>query len=287
MDLWHQVFLLDDGEHLGDSYWRFRSTVCESKQVGPSPQHIQWRDAEGAAEAVASLLEDITIRHVFEECLDIPENHEYSVAFTLNKEHRKAYEILKQHSVLELKSGGLSAFSAGVLATKLLQLASGAVYDDQRIVQLYSTDRYDLVLDLVEQRSQCIVAFNWSHQRDHLIDLARKRGIKYGLIDGSVSDKKRIEYIEHFQAGLITLLFIHPNSGAHGLTLTKGVATIWASPMYNAEHFIQFNKRIYRAGQTQRTETILVLAEDTIDVTVAEKLMSKVYKMDNLLEMLV
>jgi len=287
LDLWHQVFLLDDGEHLGDSYWRFRSTVCESKQVGPSPQHIQWRDAEGAAEAVASLLEDITIRHVFEECLDIPENHEYSVAFTLNKEHRKAYEILKQHSVLELKSGGLSAFSAGVLATKLLQLASGAVYDDQRIVQLYSTDRYDLVLDLVEQRSQCIVAFNWSHQRDHLIDLARKRGIKYGLIDGSVSDKKRIEYIEHFQAGLITLLFIHPNSGAHGLTLTKGVATIWASPMYNAEHFIQFNKRIYRAGQTQRTETILVLAEDTIDVTVAEKLMSKVYKMDNLLEMLV
>jgi hypothetical protein len=56
--------------------------------------------------------------------------------------------------------------------------------------------------------------------------------------------------------------------------------------VYNAEHFVQFNKRIYRIGQHYRTETILVVAENTIDVEVAKRLMGKVEKMYDLLEML-
>jgi hypothetical protein len=56
--------------------------------------------------------------------------------------------------------------------------------------------------------------------------------------------------------------------------------------VYNAEHFIQFNKRIYRIGQQHKTETILVVAEGTIDVDVAKVLMAKVEKMGDLLDML-
>lgn len=286
LDLWHQVYLLDGGEHLGDSYWRYRSTVCEPKQVGPSPQHVNWQDKNGMAEAVADLLEDLTVRHIFEECTDIPENHEYTVEFELAKDHRRAYEILKEHAVLELEEGGITAFNASVVANKLLQLASGAVYDDEGVSQLYDTARYELVLDLAEQRDQCVIAFNWRHQRDNLMQLADKRGLKYGVIDGSVSAKRRTEIVELFQAGLIQILFAHPASAGHGLTLTRGRATIWASPVYNAEHFVQFNKRIYRIGQHHRTETILVCATNTIDVQVAKKLMGKVEKMADLLEML-
>jgi SNF2 family DNA or RNA helicase len=286
LDLWHQVFILDGGSHLGPSYWRFRSTVCEPQQVGPSPQHVKWNDKDGAAEAVADLLEDITIRHIFEECTDIPENHEYTVQFELARDHRRAYEILKEHAVLELKEGGITAFNASIVANKLLQLASGAVYDDEGISQLYGTARYELVLDLAEQRDQCVIAFNWRHQRDYLTQLAEHRDITYGVIDGSVSAKRRTEIVDLFQAGLIRIIFAHPASAGHGLTLTRGRATIWASPVYNAEHYTQFNRRIYRIGQHHRTETILVIAEDTIDVQVARQLMGKVEKMDDLLEML-
>jgi len=286
LDLWHQVFLLDGGDHLGDSWWRFRASVCEPTQVGPSPQHVRWDDKDGMVEAVAGLIEDITIRHDFEECTDIPENHVYTVNFELSTKHRRAYDILKEHAILELSEGGISAFNAGVLANKLLQMASGAVYDDQTVTQLYDTARYELVLDLAEQRQQCVVAFNWKHQRDYLTQLADKRGITYGVIAGGVSDKRREEIITNFQAGLIKIIFAHPKSGAHGLTLTRGTTTIWASPTYNAEHWIQFNKRIYRIGQNKKTETLLVVAENTIDVEVASRLMGKVEKMTDLLEML-
>ena len=70
------------------------------------------------------------------------------------------------------------------------------------------------------------------------------------------------------------------------MTLTRGTTTIWASPVYNAEHYTQFNKRIYRIGQKKRTETLLVTAGSTIDTEVASRLMSKIQKMDDLLMML-
>lgn len=286
LDLWHQVFLLDDGTHLGNSYYRYRSVVCSPKQVGPHPNHLKWEDNEGAAEAVADLLEDITIRHRFEDCTDIPPNHEYAVEFDLNPKHRKAYETLKEHALIELKEGGITAFNAGVVANKLLQMASGAVYDDEGVTRLFDTDRYELVLELADQRQQSIVAFNWRHQRDHLIDIAKRRGLTYGVIDGTVSSKQRESVVDAFQAGLLRVIFAHPASAGHGLTLTRGTATIWSSPVYNAEHFIQFNKRIYRIGQRFKTETLIVTAENTIDVEVAKRLMGKIDKMDNLLEML-
>ena len=286
LDLWHQVFLLDDGEHLGDNWWKFRNTVCEPKQVGPSPQHLRWDDKPGALEAVADLISDICIRHDFDECTDIPANHVYTVPFELSPKHRRAYEILKEHALLELKEGGVSAFNAGTLANKLLQMASGAVYDDEGTVQLYDTGRYELVLDLAEQREQCVIAFNWTHQRDQLIKLAKARELSYAVIDGSASGKQRELAVNQFQAGLIKLFFIQPASGAHGLTLTRGTTTIWTSPTYNAEHYVQFNKRIYRIGQKKKTETLLVVADGTLDVDVSARLMGKVQKLTDLLEML-
>lgn len=287
LDLWHQVNLLDDGKHLGSSWWRYRNVVCESTQVGPSPQHVQWTDKPGMVEAVAGLLEDMTIRHIFEECTDIPENHEYTVPFRLNPEHRRAYETLKDHAILEYKEGDISPLRTSNLALKLLQMASGAVYDDQGVAQLFDTDRYDLVMDLATQRDQCLVAFNWEHQRDHLVDLADQRGVSYAVIDGSVPVKKREQTVDMFQAGLIKIIFAHPASAGHGLTLTRGTSTIWASPVYNAEHYVQFNKRIYRIGQKYKTETLLVIAEGTIDERVAARLMGKIERMDNLLELVI
>lgn len=286
LDLWHQVFLLDDGEHLGDSWFRFRSVACEPTQVGPSPRHLRWDDKEGAAEAVAALIEDITIRHDFESCTDIPENHEYAVYFDLEPKLRKAYDTLREHAILELEDGEMSAFNQAVVAGKLLQVASGAVYDEASDPRLLATQRYELVMDLAEQREQCVVAFNWKHQRDQLIALAKHRDISFGVIDGDASSRQRERIVDDYQNGFIRIIFAHPASAGHGLTLTRGRATIWSSPVYNAEHYSQFNKRIYRIGQKHKTETIIVVARDTLDAEVANRLMGKLERMDNLQEML-
>lgn len=285
LDLWHQVLLIDDGSHLGNSFWRYRGTVCAPKQIGPSPMHLQWDDKPGAAEAIADLLEDITIRHVFEECVDIPSNTTFTVPFHMSAKQQEVYNLLRDHAVLELKSGSLDTFAALTLATKLLQTASGAVYGSSGDAVVVDTARHELVMELAAQRKHSVVVFNWKHQRDQMVKIAKSRGISYRVIDGD-NNRWRDQDIRAFQAGMIQVLFCHPQSAAHGLTLTRGTTTIWSSPTYNAEHFQQLNRRIYRAGQTRKTETILVAAENTVDQKVYDKLQGKLDVMQDLLSML-
>jgi len=285
-ELWHQILLLDGGERLGTNFWRFRASVCESIQTGPGSAMVKWVDKEGADEAIASLLDDMTIRHKFEECTDIPENTIRTVKFELSKKHRKLYDTLKNHAVLELKNGDLSAVNRAALTTKLLQAASGSIYSDDGDALSLADERYELVIELIKQRPQSVVAFNWKHQRDKLTKFATKAGITYGIIDGEVSQQDRTQVVKDFQAGKLQVVFAQPMSASHGLTLTRGTATIWTSPIYDAERFKQFNHRIYRTGQTQRTETILISASDTIEQRVYDILIGKVSKMVGLLDLI-
>ena len=80
-------------------------------------------------------------------------------------------------------------------------------------------------------------------------------------------------------------MICHPQSASHGLTLTAGTTTIWASPTYNAEHFSQLNARIYRAGQKRRTETIMIAYADTAEIEVYDRLDTKMTRMEDLLEL--
>ena len=286
LDFWHPMLLIDGGQRLGNSFWKFRSAVCAPTQVGPQSSMIKWEDRPGVEDSVAMLLSDIVIRHRFEDCVDIPPNVTHYIPFTLEPTALRAYNTLKHHAMLELQSGTVQAVHAASLAQKLLQLASGAVYDNNGDASLISTARYELILDLVRQRSHSVVAFNWTHQRDELTKLADKQGVRYAVIDGAVKYTDRLEAVRAFQNGELQVIFAHPQSAGHGLTLTRGTATIWASPTYNAEHFQQFNCRIYRAGQTQKTETILIAAEGTLETAVYDKLNGKLDRMNGLLDLL-
>ena len=141
-------------------------------------------------------------------------------------------------------------------------------------------------MQLVSQRKHSLVAYNWKHERDSLIAIAERDNISYDLIDGSVPAHKRKDIVQRFQAGQIQVLFAHPQSTSHGLTLTRATTAIWCSPTYSAEQFQQFNRRIHRAGQTQKTETILIAAKDTWEKHVYKKLDGKLGKMENLLHIL-
>lgn len=285
-DLWHQVFLIDDGKRLGTSFFKFRAASCIPKQVGPMPNMIKWVDRPGIEGTISTLLRDITIRHKFEDCVDIPENHKYAVTFLLDKKHMATYNEMKDFQIAVLKNTTVTAVNGAVVAGKLLQIASGAVYDDNGKYSLVTSQRYEMVMDLVEERKHSIVFFTWTHQRDELIREAKSRGLSFAVYDGQTSDKDRTRLVKEYQEGKYQVLFAHPQSAGHGLTLTRGTATIWASPTYNLEHFLQGLKRIHRIGQTEKTETIVIVAKGTIDEVVWQALQDKRVRMDELLESL-
>jgi SNF2 family DNA or RNA helicase len=302
-DVWHQAMILDDGKRLGNSYFAFRNSVCVPEQVGRSANAIQWADKDGAEEAVFGLLSEIVIRHKFEECVDIPPTHHYEVEYELPAKLRKTYETMEDAQILALLHTGapavaatltgqpipikatLTAINAAAVATKLLQICSGAVYDGEHKYHVLDTGRYDMILDLIEARKHSLCFFHWKHQKEQLVKLAESRGITHCVMDGAATDRERTEMVMGYQAGAYQVMFAHPKSAAHGLTLTKGTSTIWSGPTYDLELFKQGNKRQARIGQKEKTEVIMVLAKDTIEEKVYDILTGKDARMKNLLDL--
>lgn len=280
-DVWNQAFIIDDGERLGKSFFKFRSVCCVNKGQGsPFPK---WEDKPGIHEVIADALADITIRYKLEDCTDLPPIVTNNVYFELDNKCTDAYVELVKHSLLNVDVSTISADRAAVLTGKLLQIASGNVYDEDKNTVNLSDKRSELVVDLIEQREHCLVAFLWQHQKDALIRQLKKRKISYRVLDGTVKDNDRASYVSEFQNGDVKVMLCHPKTAGHGLTLTRATTTIWATPTYNAEWLDQFNRRAYRTGQKKKTEILTVLAKGTIDMEANAKVNGKQLSMHQLL----
>lgn len=287
-DIWHQALLIDDGERLGNNFFRFRATTCTPTARGA---YTQWDDRAGAQEAVADLLSDISIRFKFEDCIDIPPNFTSTVEYDLNQKTRDMYNELLKECLLQFENDEVTAVNAAVLVGKLLQIASGAVYSSETAgkVNIVDTERYELIAELCSQRKHSVVAYQWGHQRDLLIEALERAGInRYCVVNNNITSgpDSTGELVKRFQAGEYQVCLAHPKSASHGLTLTRATTTIWASPTHNAEHFEQFNRRIYRTSQTQRTETIRIVGRDTVDAEVYANLDRKLTRQLDLLSLL-
>jgi len=283
LDVWHPALLVDDGERLGRRFYSFRSSVCNSQFNGFANV---WVDRPDAQEMVAAALKDINIRYCLEDCIDMPEQSVRTMYVDLPPTIMAQYNTLAQDSVLYTGKTTINAVHAGAKVKKLLQLCTGAIYDEHGSAQGIHGERYDLVMQLVEERKHSLVAFNWKHEREHMVELANKLRISHAVIDGEAPAEKRKQIVNAMQAGALQVVFCHPQSAGHGLTLTRATSVIWASPTYNAEHYQQFNRRIYRAGQKQKTEVIHIAARNTWETDVYEKLEGKLGKMEDLLSIL-
>lgn len=303
-DVWHQVHILDEGKRLGHSFFAFRNAVCTPVQKSNhNANAVEWVDKEGAETVVFGMLSDIVIRHKFEDCVDIPPNHQYCVPYEMTPLQQRTYDHMESMAIAEIYGspdalalaklkgtkpkplGHITAINAAAVHTKLLQIASGAVYESPDKYHVVDTARYELILDLVEARQHSLVFFFWKHQRDMLIEEAKRRKIKFALIDGSVPENERHAIVQAYQAGMYQTVFAHPKSAAHGYTMTRGTAAIWASPTYDLELFLQGSKRQHRMGQTQKTETIVVAAEGTIDTRAYARMQDKGTRMSSLLSL--
>lgn len=286
-DMWFPAYMVDGGQRLGRDFWRYRSEVCMARQVGPRPEHVQWIDRPEAILQIADKLKDITIRYKLQECIDMPENVVHDMFIPMPAAVKKAVDTFREESYLELSSGVINAVQAGSRTKKLLQILSGNVYGEDNTTHAVHMHRYEFITELINERNQCLVAFNWRHERNGLIAEAKKAGFEYAVIDGETPPAAREQIVKEFQAGAIKVIYAHPQSAGHGLTLTAGTSTIWASPTHNAEHYIQFNARINRNGQKNRTETIRVAYEDSEELAVYNACDGKVHNMTELLQLMI
>ena len=126
-----------------------------------------------------------------------------------------------------------------------------------------------------------MIAFNFKHERDALVEEAIKRNLLYAVIDGGTSDAMRVRIRDMFQAGTINYVFGHPRSMGHGITMTRGRRIIWCGPTDNGESYYPFNKRIDRGGQTQENDVVMIAARDTRELRAYDGLRLKLDAQDS------
>lgn len=286
-DIWHPMKIIDDGRRLGVSFFNFRSAVCSPVQVGALPQMVEWQEKPGAQAVVTDLIRDLTVRHVFEDCVDIPPNYQYTIPYMLEPRQQRVYDKMEQEAIVAFKDGTItSAVNAASVVTKLLQIASGAVYNTDRRYTLIDNGRYELIADTVEAREKCLVFYNWLHQAEELYKEFKRRGITCAYFTPKLGDKARADMIEAFQNGFYRVFLAHPASAGHGLTLTQATSTIFATPSSNLELVLQGKKRIHRISQKHKTETIFVVAPGTIEERVMAALDNKTAKQLDMMKLL-
>lgn len=237
------------------------------------------------AASVFAALSDISVRYRLEDCVAIPAHSEQKLYVDMSDKIMNAYKQMEKDSVLIAAEGPVNAVNAAVRTNKLLQILSGAVYAEDGSRTMVDGSRYDLVMELVGERPHSVVAFNWDHEKEGLLAKAKSMGLPVAVIDGKTPVNARTKNIADFQEGKLRALLCHPQAASHGITLTRGTTTIWASPTYSSELFLQFNRRIYRAGQTQKTQTIMVCARHSKEERVYDVLNGKVEGINQLLDL--
>lgn len=290
MELFAPTLILDDGQRLGSSYFKLRSMVQIPTQIGPRPEHLRWDDKPGSTQVMQALLQDITIRHDFDEVMThVPPNHRDIKQFMLGKRALKVYLELERDTVAQIGDAVVNAVHAASKRNKLLQVASGAVYTnsddpDNSPYTVIDTTRYELIGDLVDERPHSVVFYNWVHQLELLSKQFEKMGLSFAVINSKTKDRDRGLIVKDYQAGHFRTILLHPKTGAHGLTLTRGDTTVFSSPIYEADYLVQGAKRIHRGTQDKVTNTLLVQAKGTVEDIVYQKLFGKEVNMKDLLD---
>ncbi len=271
-DLWSQVYLLDGGERLGKRYTQFRERYFQPDRRGADGMVYSYAAKPGTEQSILDKISDICISMKAEDYLQLPDITYHEIPVELDAKAEKAYRELERKMVLELpEEEEISVTSAAALSNKLLQLANGAVYDEDRSVHEVHGCKIEAFLELVEslQGKPVLVFYNFQHDRERILKALSGSGLR-------VRELKTTRDEDDWNAGLIDILLTHPASSAYGLNLQQGGNhVVWFGLTWNYELYTQANKRLHRQGQTEKVIIHHLVCTGTRDEDVMRALEKK------------
>ena len=270
-DLWSQIYLLDGGERLGRKYTQFRERYFDPGDRGQNVVY-NYKAKPGSEDSILEKISDICISMKAEDYLQLPEIVYHQVPVVLDTKAKKAYRELERKMVLELPGEEeISVTSAAALSNKLLQLANGAIYDEDHQVHEVHGCKVEVFLELLEslRGKPVLVFYNFQHDRDRIRKALEGTGLR-------IRELRNTKDEEAWNRREVDVLLTHPASSAYGLNLQQGGNhVIWFGLTWNYELYTQANKRLHRQGQSERVIIHHLVCTDTRDEDVMKALERK------------
>ncbi|MDR3586288.1 MAG: DEAD/DEAH box helicase [Desulfosporosinus sp.] len=267
IDLWPQMCLLDRGERLGKTLGGYQERYFEPDVMDRNTGVVyKYKPKPNAERAIYNCIADICMSMKAQDYLLMPPRIDNFVRVEMSSKEKALYKQLERDMILPLAEGNIDAANAAVLSNKLLQMANGAVYGENGVVQPIHRRKLNALETLWEGANgkPILVFYAYKHDKERIYKLFKK-------------DKPRelntSQDITDWNAGKIPVALAHPASAGHGLNLQAGGhIIIWFGIPWSLELYQQANGRLYRQGQNETVIIHHIVTTGTIDEEVISAL---------------
>lgn len=264
------------------SFTHFRQRVMT--QVS----QFKWLPRNDARDYVYEQMQP-AVRFALQDCVDMPPVVEINREVKIGPDIRKVYDTMLKHLVVLREQHKITAANSGVLRNKLLQIASGFLYDDSGEATFFDdSDRYAILRDLLDQADRPALVFApWRALVEYVYGRLKDDGYVVAKVLGGTSAKERNEAFAAVQAKNTSLqaLVAHPGTMSHGLNLHGSDTVCWYAATDDAEIYEQANARVQRPGQAAEKTRLAHLFGMTSERVVLRRLRDRQSMQDALLEM--
>lgn len=265
MDLWAEFRVLDLGERLGRYITHYRNEYfLPDKRNGAII--FSYKPQINAEERIYRRLADMTISMKSTEYLKMPELILNELEINLDEEDQMKYKKFKKEMVMTIQEKEIDAINAASLSNKLIQLANGSIYDEDKKFYEVHNKKLDKLEEIIESANgkPVLVAYWFKADKERIEKRFKVREIKTA------------DDIKQWNMGMISFALIHPASAGHGLNLQSGGFTlVWFSLTWSLELYQQTNARLYRQGQKDTVVIHHLITKNTIDEDIMKSLKRK------------
>jgi SNF2 family DNA or RNA helicase len=278
MSLFAQIYLLDKGERLGKelSFYQ-RKYFTENKYTR------KWELRPDGEKDILARISDICMVMKREDYLPMVPPRYIERPVHMTEEQMTLYRKMEKDMVVTLADGTeVVAESAAALSAKLLQMASGVLYnttmepgleeedDHAKVLKIHRIHdhKIDMLKQIVEEAQGKPILLGYHHR-------SSKERLKKHFPNLVFMDKTG-KCIKKWNKGQIPILAMHPASGGHGLNLQDGghIVVFFDIP-WSLELYQQFVGRLDRQGQIERVTVFHIVCKGTLDEAVIEALTAK------------
>lgn len=284
IDLWAQMYCIDQGERLGKSVSRYRENYFETHKWNNIVVRCDVK--KGCEEIIRNKIADICLSMQAKDYLQLPDMITHTVTVHLSAKVMAAYTKFEKDKVLEFEAehgdepANILANSAAGLMNKLSQFANGAIYDEEKQVHALHDEKIDRLVEIVEAANGNSVLVFYQFKHDVPRIMSKLKGYKVRTYQGEAD-------LEDWNDGKIDVLLAHPASTAYGLNMQQGGHYIvWFGTGWNLEHYQQANARLHRQGQQHPVTVYKLICAGTVDERASTALEDKKGVQQSLLDSL-